>query len=139
MRVQFAPQRRMRWLEQKTGCVLTRNARAIEVVDGAITRGMVAFDAWTPQSAQAHMAVEAPILWRHLLPAAARYLYETEGRQLAIGLIPASNGRSVRTALSLGFSLQHRVRDGWSAGVDLLVLEMRKQDCRSFRPEMEVV
>lgn len=121
----------LRWLEAQTGAVLTSGARGISAVDSAgRVRGVVAYDGWTPNAVQAHMAVDTPVAWRALLRPVFEYPFEQAGRRLMLGIIPADNTRSARMAESLGFRLAHRVPDGWSVGVDLLVYQMRREECR---------
>lgn len=131
MKVQAAPPAHFAWLEGRTGCTLTRNARAIEAVDrqGRV-RGMVAYDGWTENSVQAHMAVDAPAVCRSLLRPAFSYPFEEAGKGLLLGFIPAHNARSVRLARHIGFHLAHRVLDGWAQGDDLLCFEMRRHECK---------
>lgn len=136
MRVQAAPPAHFPWLEERTGCVLTRNARAIEAVDDSgRVRGMVAFDAWTSNSVQAHMAVDAPVVWRALLPAAMDYAFRQAGKGLLLGIIPSHNARSVGFTRHVGFREAYRVPDGWALGDDLVVMELRREECRWLRKE----
>jgi RimJ/RimL family protein N-acetyltransferase len=128
--------RDLRWVEERTGCVLTRNARGVEVVDaGGRVVGMVAFDAWTPASAQAHMAVEFAAAWRSLLPAAFEYVFNEAGRDVLLGVIASSNARALKFTERVGFREQHRIRDGWAKDEDLVLLELRKAHCRYLRRE----
>lgn len=131
MRVAAGYSAAMAWLEARTGCVLTRNARAIQAVDGAgRIRGVVAYDGWTESSAQAHMAVDAPVVWRHLVRPAFRYPFVETGREVLLGIIPADNARSCALARRFGFREAYRVVGGWAKGVDLVVHEMRRGECR---------
>lgn len=123
----------LRWLEERTGAVLTRGARGIAAVDESGVRGVVAFDGWTPNAVQAHMAVDTPVAWRALLRPVFAYPFEECGRKLMLGIIPADNARSVRMTERLGFRLAYRVADGWADGVDLLCYEMRRDECRWLR------
>lgn len=129
--VRAAPPAHFAWLESRTGCVLTRCARAIEAVDatGRI-RGMVAYDNWTEAAVFAHMAVESASVWRALLRPAFEYPFVQLEREILFGLIVASNVRSMALVEALGFRQAHRVRDGWSRGVDMVLWEMRREDCR---------
>lgn len=137
MKVQAAPPAHFAWLEGRTGCVLSRNARAIEAVDeqGRV-RGMVAYDGWTVNSVQAHMAVDAPAVWRSLLRPAFSYPFEEAGKGLLLGIVPAHNKRSVRMVRRLGFRLVHEVLDGWAPGDSLLCFELRREDCRWLREDV---
>jgi len=117
---------------ERTGCTPTDGFRAIEAVDEATRRirGMVGYDMWTENSCQAHMAVDAPIVWRALLQPAFEYPFEQCGKGIILAVIPDSNHRSLAMTRHLGFRQLHRVIDGWAVGEDLLVFEMRREWCR---------
>lgn len=119
------------WIEERTGCVLTRNARAIEARDdsGRI-RGVVAYDNWTENAVQLHMAVDFPAVWRSLIRPGFSYAFEECRKGLLIGVIAADNPRSLKMTKRLGFRETYRIQDGWAAGVDLIVHELRRADCR---------
>lgn len=131
IRVREAAADELRWIEERTGCVLTRNARALlaETSQGC-TVGMVAYDGWTPGSVQAHMAVAYPAVWRALLRPAFDYPFRFAGKEVLIGVIASDNARSVAAARAFGFTEAHRITDGWSKGTDLIIFEMRRADCR---------
>ncbi|RKH08995.1 hypothetical protein D7X74_30395 [Corallococcus sp. CA047B] len=134
--VRAAPPAHFAWLEGRTGCVLTRNASAIEAVDADGTiRGMVAYDSWTESAVSAHMAVESPSVWRALLRPAFEYPFVQAGREIILGVIVASNARSMAFVERVGFREAHRVQGGWAKGVDLVVWEMRREDCRWLKKE----
>lgn len=116
------------WFAQRTGYVLPSNARGVVTGPEGAPRGMVAFDTWTPNSAHAHVAIDAPGSCRTLLVEAFRYAFSAVG--VLIGLIREANAKSVRLARHLGFREISRVRDGWQAGEALLVFEMRREECR---------
>ena len=131
MRVLAAAPEDFGWLVERTSAALTDHATGIKAVDesGRI-RGMVVYDYWTPNACQAHMAVDAPIIWRSLLRPAFSYPFEELGRSLILGIIAADNPRSLAMAKRLGFRDVHRVDDGWAPGVPLIVHEMRRAECR---------
>lgn len=134
MKVVAAGQEGFDWIAERTGCVLTSAARAIKAVDSAgKIRGVIAYDNWTENAVQAHMAVDTPVAWRSLTEAAFAYPFEECGRGVLLAIISARNARSVRLALRFGFRLLTRVRDGHAVGEDLLFLEMRREDCRWLR------
>lgn len=131
MRVTAGHREAFEWVQARTGCVLTPNARAIEARDASgRIRGVVAYDHWTVNAVQAHMAVDAPIVVRSLLPAAFEYPFLEAGKGVMIGIIPAVNLRSCTMARHLGFREAHRVRDGWAIGEDLIIHELRREECR---------
>lgn len=137
MRVEAGHAEAFAWVEARTGCVLGRNARAIQAVDAAgRIRGVVAYDGWTENAVQAHMAVDAPVVWRSLLPAVFAYPFLEAGRGLLLGVIPAGNARSCAMARRLGFREAYRVKDGWAKGEDLVVHELRRAECRWLKEKV---
>lgn len=116
------------WLEQKLHLTLTRNAKGFAAWDRGTVVGVVAYDLWTANSCHAHMCVLKPIAWRRLVPLVFTAPFETRG--VLIGVIAQSNIRSRTLAVHFGFKETHRIRDGALAGDDLVVYEMRKEDCR---------
>jgi hypothetical protein len=132
--VRAAPPEHFDWILSRTGCARTDGFRAIEAVDpdGRI-RGMVAFDLWTVNSVQMHLALEAPVVLRSLLRPAFTYVFEESDRGVAIGIVPAHNARALELDKHIGFREAHRIKDGWAPGDDLVVLEMRKHECRWLR------
>lgn len=134
MRVEAATAEDLAWLCQRAGCVLTGNAKGVAVKDSqGRTRGVVGYDGWTPNSVQCHMAVNTPVAWRALLRPAFAYPFEEAGRRVILAVIPAGNVRSVHLAKRFGLRETHRVRDGWAPGEDLVLLEMRAEECPWLR------
>jgi hypothetical protein len=129
--VQASQPKGLEWICERTGLVPTADTRAIEAVDstGAV-RGMVAYEGWTQNSVRVHVAVDTPLAFRHMLRPAFEYPFVAAGRGILIGIIPASNARSVRFNRHVGFVETHRIRDGLRAGVDLILFEMRREQCR---------
>ncbi len=138
MKTQEVPPPVFEWLQQRTGCLLTPDFRAIAAVDskGRIA-GMVGYSCWTENSVQCHMAAATPLAWRALLPAAFEYPFIRGGRGVLLGLISADNTRSVRMTRRLGFRETHRIRDGHARGVDVIVFELRREECRWLQAHQE--
>lgn len=119
------------WIQERTGCARTNGFKAIKATDDAgRILGMVAYDGWTENAVQAHMAVDTPVAWRALLKPAFEYPFIQAGKSVILAIIPAGNARSVNLAKRFGFRETYRVRDGWATGEDLVLLEMRREECR---------
>lgn len=129
-RVVAAPREAWSWLTERVGLTPTPSARAIAAVapDGRV-RGMVLYDGWTENSVEAHMAVDTPAAWRALVRPAFEYPFVQGGRGVLIGRIRESNVASLRMATHLGFDVLARIRDGAKVGEDLVLVQMRKEDC----------
>ena len=126
MNVRAATPLDVTWFEQRTGYVLPSNTRGLAV--GTPPRAAVLFDGWTPNSARIHVAIDAPGACRRLLAEAFRWVFSVVG--VLVANIRAGNARSVRLAQRVGFTETHQVRDGWQVGEPVLVLEMRREQCR---------
>lgn len=139
MRVEAATPGELEWLVERTEANLTDCARGIKAVDSSgRIRGMVAYDNWTHNAVQAHMAVDFPGAWRSLLRPAFSYPFEEAGKGVLLGIIPADNERSCRMTEAMCFRLAHVIEDGWREGVDLRVYQMRREECPWIaRPSIE--
>lgn len=128
--VRTATNEDLAWLEQHACVALTRRAFGVAAVDkSCAVRGVVAFDNCTPGSAHVHVAVDTPMAWRRLLaPAAAAGFGEK--RDVLIGVIRESNRPSLNHAFRAGFRPIHKLACGWAKDEALMVLELRRADCR---------
>ncbi len=125
---------RLQWICDRVGCVLTRNARAIAAIGKHDdVRAMVAYDAWTEKSAQVHMAADVPIAWRSLLKPAFEYPFLELNLDVLLGLVRADNEASMNLVQHFGFTEAHRVKGGAAEGIDLVLFEMRREDCQYVR------
>ena len=129
--VQAAPPADYGYLVARTGCALTSDFRAIEAMDGQERiRGMVGYCNWTKSAVQLHIAVEAPSVWRALLRPGLEYPFVECGRRVLLGLIAVSNKRSARFTRAVGFRDVARIKDGWEVGEDMVLFQLRREDCR---------
>lgn len=117
-------------LTQRTGYAPGGGFRGIVSEVGGRVVGLVGFDGWTPNAVWMHVAVDSPGACRELLRAAFFYAFFETGRSVALGLVRGGNGRILRLAQHLGFRETGRIRDGWAAGEDVVLLEMRRHECR---------
>lgn len=146
--VQAAPAAHYLWLALRSGTELTEGFRAIEVLDedrpvacpfcrqehGSI-RGMTGYSAWTPNSVTLHVAMDEadPSDRREaaavLIPATFQYPFEERGLKVVLAGVISSNAKSLALCRRLGFREVHRVVQGWDDETDLVLLEMRRDEC----------
>lgn len=130
---EMAPDR-LPWLCERAGCQLSPGLRGIEAVDGkGAIRGAVGFDGWLGNAAQMHIALESPAALRALLRPAFSYLYGFAGKDIALGVVPSHNHRALRLDTHVGFRVAYRLKDGFAPGDDMILLELRKEDCRYWK------
>ena len=97
--------------------------------DGTLA-GVVLLDMWTLNSVQMHIGVVDPMCLRRLHREVAEYVFLTCNRKIMIGLTPSTNKKAIKLNKHFGFEEVHRVKDAVSDGVDIIVLELRRENCR---------
>jgi hypothetical protein len=98
-----------------------------------LVKAAVVYDGWTKNACEAHVCIDSPVAGRALLPHALVYPFQHVG--VLLGSVPASNQRALRLDKHLGFREVGRVKDGWDSGVDLVRLELRREDCRFLKDQ----
>lgn len=119
------------WATERTGYEFAQDARGFRAVDknGRIC-GMVLFDRWTPNAAQMHVTLDVPVAARCLIEPSFVLPFLVMRLGLVFGVTPADNEHATALAKRLGFRETHRIKDGWDEGVDLIISEMRRDECR---------
>ncbi len=133
--VQPAPPEHYVWLGEHAGCGITQDFRAVEAVKAGRILGMVGYCDWAPNSARLHVAVESPWVIKYLLGPGFSYPFREVGVGLLIGITPANALKAVKFNRHLGFREAQRIKDGWGTGVDLIVFEMRRDECKWLNPK----
>ena len=90
-------------------------------------------DSWSHTAVQAHIWIRNPLAIKAgFLTEIANYVYGFGGREIIVGLVPADNQKALNFDRRIGFTEIGRIKDGHAVGVDVVILEMRKDDCRWF-------
>jgi hypothetical protein len=105
--------------------------QAIEAVDetGRI-HGMTGFDGWTENSVVGTIAVDNAAALRTLLVPTFQYVFNQSRRGVYIATVRGTNKKSLRLCKHLGFRETHRIKDAIRVGEDLVLFEMRREECR---------
>jgi RimJ/RimL family protein N-acetyltransferase len=110
-------------------------------VDGEI-QAMTGYDYWTPNAVQMHIWIKHPeaYLSKEFIQESFGYPFSS-GRNLVIGVTPGDNERALSFNQKIGFKEKYRIKDGWSLGTDMVIQEMRLDECRwlSRRSRNELV
>jgi len=119
------------WIEKHIECIPMADTKGIVALDRGTIVGAVVLDTWSHNSVQVHLGATNPMVWRRGLHVEGmRYVFETCDRGIILGLTPASNRIAIRFNKHIGFKPVYRIRDGFRKGEDLILFEMRKEDCR---------
>jgi len=93
------------------------------------------FDNWTSTSVQVHQVIRNPFVIRHgFFAEVSKYVYVTCDRAIMYGLVRASNKKALKLDLNIGFTEVARLKDAVMFGEDMVILELRKEDCK-FLPQ----
>jgi hypothetical protein len=96
---------------------------------------MVIYDGWTPNSVQCHIFSSGPrfILDKVFVREVFTYPFIQCDKGILYTVTPESSRESLSLSKALGFREVFRQKDGWEVGVDMVVKEMRRNDCRYLR------
>jgi hypothetical protein len=127
--VVYGPQDELvRWVCERIGLEVTKEARAIGQVKNGRLVGGVVFDGWTGTSVVMHVASEGRRwITRKLLRAVFGYVFAH--CKVAIGIVPSGNMDALRFDHHLGFEKVAEIKDAHPDG-SLIILAMRKENCK---------
>ena len=128
--VRPAPPEHIRWLTARARLDPNPGLMALEAVRGDRIVGMVGFDGWTATSVAMHVALDEPIATRRLLKPSFGLVFYEYGKSVAIAKVLSTNKRSLDFTRALGFREVFRGKDYIDHGVDLVIHEMRRHECR---------
>lgn len=99
--------------------------------DGA----MVVYDSWTPNAAQVHIYSSGPahLLNRDFLQEVFTYGFVQCSKGKLFTITPSNAQDSLAVSKALGFREVFRQIDGWDVGIDMVVKEMIRSECRYLR------
>jgi hypothetical protein len=127
------------WVMSRVGGVFNEKTdHVIAVAREDVPLGGVVFTGYLIGSITMHMAGTGNN-WgtRDFLWMVYNYAFEQLGVRKVIGLVAADNHLAIAIDLKMGFTIETAISDMTADGGDLLVLSMRKQDCRwlKLRPK----
>ena len=100
--------------------------------------GVVLFDSWTDTAVTAHISVQKPYCLRSLHVEAFRYIFDTHEKAMILGIVASDNGKARRLNEHFGFTEIVRIPHAVSWGVDQIVYQMMRADCRYLNTLKEV-
>lgn len=102
--------------------------------DGDLIAGII-YEGFNKQSIWAHIAAAPGSQWlnKEYLRFCTNYPFEFCKVQMILGYMDASNAQALRFAKHLGFREEARIGQAARDGGDILILKMRKEDCRYMK------
>lgn len=108
--------------------------RGIKQIRHGKIYGFVGYDHWTENAVEMHIWLQGKhALTRKLLQEAFTFPFVTCNKGVVIGVTPGYNASALEFNRSVGFKETYRIRDGWSLGTDMVIQEMRRDECRWLR------
>ena len=99
--------------------------------DEGVPQAICVMDSWSYNSCMIHLWIENAFVLRHgFAEEVFNYIFNTCGRNLVIAVMPDDNEKVVRFNKHIGFKEVCRVKDGYKVGVDYVISECRKENCR---------
>jgi hypothetical protein len=107
------------------------NAIVIENEVGGVG-AMAIYDRWTNTAVEMHAYSASPkyVLHPAFCKAMFEYPFIQQNKMLAFAVTPCDNVASIALARFLGFREVYRIRDGWDSGTDMVIQEIRRENCR---------
>lgn len=118
------------WIRQSAVAALCEDTKGIVAIRGNIPVAAVVFDNWSYNACMAHILIENPIVTRRLIRASFNYAFITCNRGVMLASVASDNTASLRFCKGIGFRAVHRIKDGYKIGVDFVLHEMRRDECR---------
>lgn len=95
---------------------------------------VIGYDCWTDGSVSMHQWAKHPKYFgRDILREAFRYVFEIGQKQVTIAIVRSDNPRALAVDRKIGFEPVATIKDGYGLGVDMHILQLRRENCRWFK------
>ena len=123
------------WVVKEASPVLCEDTEGIVAVRGDKLLAAAVFDSFSANSCLSHVIIKDPMVLRHgFLEVGFKLVFEVRNRRLLTGLTPADNLEALRFNKRIGFREVYRIPEGYKVGIDYVLQEMRKDECRWLKP-----
>lgn len=122
----------MQLVAEKLSYVPTNSVRSVALADEKAVYAAVLYDHWTYNSVNVHVYSQGPahLFNKEFVREIFKYPFEDSGRGVLLAVTPGDAKESLAVSRVLGFKEVYRIRDGWKVGIDMVIKEMRKDQCR---------
>lgn len=125
-----------KWLQHRSKCAKCDDTNGIVVYRGKKLVGAVVMDSWSYNSCTIHIAIEDMLAFKHGFPEEVfKYIFETAGKGVVIGITPSDNLKALAFNKRVGLVEIYRIKDAYDVGIDYVVQELRKENCKYLRIE----
>lgn len=131
--IRAATKEEIAYVCDKIGFVKYEQANAVLTEDEVGGIGAMAiYDRWTKTAVEMHAYSKHPkyVFRPEFCRAMFDYPFVQQNKMLAFAVTPCDNIASIALARFLGFKEVYRIRDGWDSGTDMVIQEIRRENCR---------
>lgn len=122
------------FINTRVGVPWSSDFRAIGVVRNDCLMAVVAYNGFTGRTCFMHDAIDDPsVIDRTFVREVFRYPFEVCGVTHILALVDSANQRAMSINSRLGFREVHRMDGAGLDGPDMVLLQLRADDCRFLR------
>jgi RimJ/RimL family protein N-acetyltransferase len=115
---------------EDTGGIVAWNPETGERLAACIT------DNWRPNSVQCHTVIRnRMVLRRGFLEHCFNFMFNVGKVSKIYAFVPGTNRRAVKLNKKLGFTVKTTLDDAFAVGIDLLLMELTRENCRFIEAE----
>ena len=125
------------WINSQVEILQSEDTTGITAIDLDTnnTVGACVMDNWTANSVQVHFMVDTPMVLRHgFLEECFDFMFNHKGVKYLYGLVPGDNEKALKLNKHMGFTERLRLPEAFADGVDYVVMELTRDNCK-YLPE----
>jgi hypothetical protein len=127
------------WIKSRAKILLVEDTSGLVVENNGVIQAIAVFDSFTRNACNVHVAIENPRVIKHgFLNEIGRHLFHVCGRSRIFGLVPSNNAKALKLNKHIGMQEVSCVPNALAEGVDYIIMEMKKEDCRWIEQKREV-
>lgn len=129
----FCYRRDWNWVNKQIPVLHSEDTTGIMAVDTLRHSpvGACIMDNWTNNSVQCHFMLTTPMLLKHgFLEECFGFIFKNQNVNFVYGLVPANNDKAVKLNTHMGFTVKTRLEEAYDVGVDYLLMQLKRKDCK---------
>lgn len=121
------------WCQQQVSILRCEDTTGIMAIDSETneTVGACILDNWLENSVQGHfMFTNSEVVKLGVVEFCFDFIFNECGRKRVYGFVAGDNPKGLSVAEYMGFKVKARFDEGYKDGVDYLLLELKREDCK---------
>jgi len=121
------------WIREKLNIAKIEDSKGISArSDTGELYGVCLMESWTEGSCQVHVVVINPICLKNykFIIEVFNYIFNVGNRFVVIGFVSSNNVKALSFDKRIGFKEIARIKDGFKKGIDTVILELRRENCK---------